>query len=112
VTAPSSPAIAERFAPVGLAEVETSPAALLDRVDRKYVVPVEVFAALAERLGGIYRVLDIGGVRAFRYHTTYYDTPRLDAYRDHVQRRRRRYKWRSRQYEDSGACTFQPESTA
>jgi len=107
MTAPSASAIAERFAPISLAELEGSAAALLDRVDRKYVVPVETFAALAARLGGTHRVLEIGGVRAFRYRTTYYDTPGLDAYRDHVQRRRRRYKCRSRRYEDSGACVFE-----
>lgn len=100
-------AIAERFDPVGLPELEGSGAALLDRVDRKYVVPVETFAALAERLVASHRVLEIGGVRTFGYATTYYDTPGLDAYRDHVQRRRRRYKCRSRRYTESGFCAFE-----
>ena len=70
-------------------------------------MPVETFAILAMQLGATHRILDIEGVRAFRYDTTYYDTPGLDAYRDHVQRRRRRYKCRSRRYEDSGACMFE-----
>jgi len=100
-------AIAERFDPVGLAELQGSGAALLDRVDRKYVVPVETFAALAERLAASHRVLEISGARTFRYRTAYYDTPGLDAYRDHVQRRRRRYKCRSRRYEESGLCAFE-----
>ena len=107
MTAQLAAVIAERFAPISLAELEGSSAALLDRMDRKYVVPMETFAALAERLDATHRVLDIGGVRAFRYCTTYYDTPGLDAYRDHVQRRRLRYKCRSRRYSDSGACTFE-----
>jgi hypothetical protein len=100
-------AIAERFDALGLAELEGSGAALLDRVDRKYVVPVGTFAALAERLAASHRVLEIGGARTFRYATAYYDTPGLDAYRDHVQRRRRRYKCRSRRYEESGLCAFE-----
>ena len=100
-------AIAERLDPLGLAELEGSGAALLDRVDRKYVVGVETFATLAERLADSHRVLEISGVRTFRYCTAYYDTPGLDAYRDHVQRRRRRYKCRSRRYEDSGLCAFE-----
>jgi len=107
MTVVSPSRITERLAPVGLAELEGSAAALLDRVDCKYVVPTELFAALAARLCGSHRVLEIGGVRAFRYRTTYFDTPGLDAYRDHVQRRRRRYKSRSRRYEDSGVCMFE-----
>ena len=99
--------IAERFDAVGLPELEGSGAALLDRVDRKYVVPVETFAALAERLVASHRVLEIGGARSFGYSTKYYDTPGLDAYRDHVKRRRRRYKCRSRRYEESGLCAFE-----
>jgi len=98
---------AEGLAPVGLAELERSPAALLDRVDRKYLVPAERYLALADRLAATHRVLEVAGTRAFRYHTTYYDTTALDAYRHHVQRRRRRFKCRSRRYEDSGACAFE-----
>jgi VTC domain len=107
MTVASASAITERFAQISLADLEASGAALLDRVDRKYVVPVETLLVLAMRLRATHRVLGIGGARAFRYDTTYYDTPGLAAYRDHVQRRRRRYKCRSRRYSDSGACTFE-----
>jgi hypothetical protein len=102
----SSLLASEDFRPVTLAELEAS-AGLLDRVDRKYVVPVETFAAVAERLADTHGVLDIDGVRAFDYRTAYYDTPGLDTYRDHVQGRRRRYKCRSRHYVDSGGCSFE-----
>jgi hypothetical protein len=44
---------------------------------------------------------------AFAYHTTYYDAPELRAHRDHVQRRRRRFKRRARDYVDSGLHTFE-----
>jgi VTC domain-containing protein len=107
MAAVSASAIAERFDPISLDEVQSSAAALLDRVDRKYLVPVETFAALAARLATTHRVLEVGGVRAVGYDTTYYDTPRLDVYRDHVQRRRRRYKCRSRRYEQSATCMFE-----
>jgi hypothetical protein len=106
MTDPSPSALVERFAPVGLAELEDA-AALLSRVDRKYVVPLEIFAALAARLDRTHGALEIGGTRAFRYRTTYFDTHGLDAYREHVQRRRRRYKCRTRRYEDSGTCAFE-----
>ena len=97
---------AEAFAPVGLAELQAS-AALLDRTDVKYVAPRGVLEGIAERLASSHRVLDIAGRRAFAYDTTYFDTAELRAYRDHLQRRRRRFKCRSRDYVDSGLCTFE-----
>src|SRR5687767_3019030 len=102
-----SPSLAaESFLAVGLAELEAS-AALQDRMDSKYVVGLEDFAALAERLLDTHRVLEIDGCRAFRYRTTYFDTGELRIFRDHIQERRRRYKCRAREYVDSGLCTFE-----
>ena len=99
--------IADRFPrAIGLEELEAA-AALQDRVDTKYLVSCDVFAALAERLSGTHSVLEIDCRRSFRYHTVYFDTEALTAYRDHMQRRRRRYKCRSREYVDSGVCTFE-----
>ena len=106
-TSPS--ATAERFAPVGLGELEGSAAALLDRVDRKYVVPVETFAALAERLvRHPPRARDRRHARRSATGPTYYDTPGLDAYRDHVQRRRPALQVPlARATSDSGLCAFE-----
>jgi hypothetical protein len=83
--------IAEAFTPVGLDQLDAG-AALRDRVDVKYVVPLAAFAALAERLRATHAALAIDGRRAFAYRSTYFDTPELDAYRAHVQGRRRRFK--------------------
>jgi hypothetical protein len=103
----SSPSlIAEGFGAIGLDELDAG-AALRDRVDRKYVVPFEAFAALAEQLRGTHAALEIDGRRAFGYRSTYFDTPHLDAYRAHMQARRRRYKCRSREYRDSGEYAFE-----
>ena len=98
--------VAESFPSVGLAELERT-AALQDRIDVKYVVTLEQFAALAQQLLATHSVLEIDGRRAFAYRTTYFDTAELRAFRDHVQQRRRRYKCRSREYVDSGFCTFE-----
>ena len=98
--------VAEPFRAVGLAELEGS-AALQDRVDSKYLISLEDFAALAERLLGTHVALEIDGRRAFRYRTTYFDTGQLRIFRDHIQERRRRYKCRAREYVDSGLCTFE-----
>ena len=91
---------------IDLSAVERA-AALHDRVDVKYVVPVAAFEALATRLLDTHAVLESDGRRAFAYRTTYFDTDELDAYRAHLQRRRRRYKCRSREYVDSGLCAFE-----
>lgn len=52
-------------------------------------------------------MLDVDGRRAFSYGTTYFDTPGLQSYRDHVQGRRRRFKCRTRAYLDSDSCAFE-----
>ncbi|MGI8780068.1 MAG: VTC domain-containing protein [Solirubrobacteraceae bacterium] len=104
--APSLPLVAESHPAVDLAELEAS-AALQDRIDSKYVISLEDFAALAERLLATHGVLEIDGRRAFRYRTIYFDTGELRIFRDHVQERRRRYKCRAREYVDSGLCMFE-----
>jgi hypothetical protein len=97
---------AEAFDPIALEELQVA-AALQDRTDVKYVVPRAVLGGLVEALAGSHRVLEIDARRAFAYDTTYFDTEELRAYRDHLQRRRRRYKCRSREYVDCGLCTFE-----
>ena len=89
--------------PIALDELD----ALQDRVDVKYVISTATFAALAAQLRASHRVLEIGGRREFTYRTTYFDTPDLQVFRDHQQRRRRRYKARSREYVDTGARMFE-----
>ena len=98
--------LAEPFAPLGLAELE-SEAALHERVDVKYVIPLAACALLAGRLRGTHRALEIDDRRAFAYRTTYFDTPELRAFRDHLQQRRRRFKCRAREYVDSDLCAFE-----
>lgn len=98
--------VAEAFAPIGLEQLDAG-AALRDRVDAKYVIPLAAYAALADRLTATHAALEIEGRRAFAYRSTYFDTPGLDAYRAHMQGRRRRHKCRSREYRDSGAYAFE-----
>lgn len=96
-------------APISLAELDAS-ASLLSRVDRKYFVPQPLLAELLDRLEDDWRVLAIDGRRAFRYRTMYFDSPRFDFFRQHVQRRRNRFKVRTRLYCDSGDCLFEVKS--
>jgi hypothetical protein len=96
----------DRLAPVGLDEV-LARAELLDRVDRKYVVPISVAEALVGDLAEHHRVLSIAGRRTTSYRTTYYDTDDLRCVRDHIQGRRRRFKARSRLYVEDRLCQLE-----
>jgi hypothetical protein len=105
-TAPSTSALADGLAPIGLAEaVATAP--LLERLDRKYVVPIDLLPPLAAALRSSHRALVIDGRSAFAYRTRYFDTPELASYRDHLQGRRRRFKCRVRHYVDAGDHWFE-----
>ena len=103
---PSPSRVVEAFAPIGLDRLDAA-AALRDRVDVKYVIPLDAFAALAARLLATHSALEIDGRRAFAYRSRYFDTPELRMFRDHMQQRRRRYKCRSREYLDTGAYAFE-----
>lgn len=103
---PSPSRVVEAFPAIALDRLDAG-AALRDRVDAKYVVPLDVFAALAGRLLATHAALEIDGRRAFAYRSRYFDTPELRVFRDHMQQRRRRYKCRSRQYLDTGAYAFE-----
>jgi VTC domain len=100
------PGIADGLRPLALEEL-TAAAELLDRVDRKYVVALEQLERLAERLHASHRVLVIDGRTSFAYCTTYFDTPLLGVFQEHVQRRRHRFKCRTRHYLDTGSHAFE-----
>lgn len=99
-------AVLARREPVGLADVLDT-AARLERVDRKYLVDRTTATAFLDLVPPSMRVLTIDGRLATSYSSVYFDTPRLDACRDHVQQRRRRWKVRSRLYVEDGLCRFE-----
>ena len=88
---------------ITLAELN-SEASLLTRMDRKYLVPPGDTQDVVDYLAPRAQVLQIDGLRHFRYASTYFDTPGLDAYFLAAHKRRRRYKIRTRTYLDSGLC--------
>jgi hypothetical protein len=92
-------AVASRFEPVSLREL--GGAALMDRIDTKFVLPARSVASILESLGDSYRVLEVDGRRLSRYSTRYFDTPELRLYHAHHAGRARRYKVRVRTYVDS-----------
>src|SRR4051812_39589837 len=97
----TEPIAVRSLAPIGLAELDRA-AALRNRVDRKYVLRSDGLAVFTQSLASAFNVLEIDGRRTFTYRNVYFDTPELASYRAHVQRRRRRYKIRTREYVESG----------
>lgn len=90
-----------RFAPISLEQLNAK-AEMLDRLDNKYVIPLESLHKAMGLLAGSFDVLTIGSKRAFTYATRYYDDVNMQAYHDHHQGRRKRCKIRVRDYLDAG----------
>lgn len=92
----------DRLAAVDL-DALNAEAELQTRVDRKYILPLGDLAAVLDELPADARVLEVGGERALRYESRYFDTPALDSYLSAAHGRRRRFKVRARTYVDSDA---------
>jgi hypothetical protein len=99
-------AIASRFSPISLEEMDLK-AALQTRLDNKYYVTRCVFEEFAQALQSTHAVLDIEGDRVFGYDTVYFDTDALELYQAHIQQRRKRFKVRTRYYRESALCFFE-----
>lgn len=107
-TAPASLPIAEaleHFRGVSLAGMEQ--VSLQSRIDEKYIIPGSLLPECLALLQTDYAVLDIEGVRRFRYNTRYFDTPGFQLYLAHHNGNSRRVKVRFRCYEDSGLSFFE-----
>jgi hypothetical protein len=79
-------------------------AALMQRTDRKYIVPVDAVRQLVTEIADTHRVLEIKGRRYTTYSTLYFDTADQLSAHAHVQQRRRRWKVRSRLYIEDQLC--------
>ncbi len=99
---PAGSPLAE-LAPIGLVEL-TERASLQTRVDRKYVLPLGAVEEVLRHVGPDTRVLEIDHARSFAYQSVYFDTPELTSYLLTAQRRRRRFKIRTRTYLESSLC--------
>jgi VTC domain len=94
------------FRPISLPDLDAS-VALRVRSDAKHVIDLATIHTLLDRLAPTHTALEIDGRRAFAYDSVYFDGPALESARAHVQRRRRRFKCRSRLYLDTQACAFE-----
>jgi VTC domain len=93
----------DSFAPISL-EALNAKAAMLERLDNKYVVRGAVLREAVTELAQTFDVLEIDGKRAFTYDTCYFDDPERRSFYDHHQGRRQRMKVRVRHYVDAGLC--------
>jgi hypothetical protein len=98
-----------RLRNVGLDEL-IAQAALTERTDRKYIVTASTARALVDAIGDTHRLLKIKGRQYTSYQTMYFDTPDLTSVSAHIQRRRRRWKVRSRLYVEDDLCRVEVKS--
>ena len=92
--------VLDRFVPITLEELGRS--SLLDRLDRKYILPLRLVPSILEEVLDEYRVLEVAGERLSAYRTIYYDTPAFTFYHDHHAGRFPRFKVRHRTYLSTG----------
>jgi len=92
--------ILSAYTPISLQEMDS--VKLMNRIDTKYVVSLDLLPTLLETARDDYYVQEIEGKRIALYDTMYYDTSTLDMYIRHHDKQLVRQKIRVRQYVDSG----------
>lgn len=105
-TASPEPVLAwlqDPFIPISL-DALNAKAAMLERLDNKYVLHASVLRQALPALARRFAMLEIDGRRAFTYDTCYFDDAERRSFFDHQQGRRRRMKVRVRRYADAGLC--------
>lgn len=98
--APALARLIQSLNPIGLAEMDR--VALMNRVDTKFVINRDTLLDVLGPIASDYRVLEVDGQRISPYATLYFDTPALDCYLEHHNRKLNRRKYRMRKYLASG----------
>jgi hypothetical protein len=83
---------------------DQSIAALMDRVDTKFILPMSSLTKFLSELKDEYTILEQAGRRLFNYETTYFDTPDRFFYRSHHNGQLNRNKVRFRHYRDTNTA--------
>lgn len=76
-------------------------AALMNRVDHKFIFPKAYLPDILNAVAQQYTALELGQQRLFEYKNVYFDTADFDFYRAHHSGKLNRYKVRYRQYVES-----------
>lgn len=85
-------------------EETNAKAALLERIDSKYVFRLDMLSSVIDACREDYDILEINGKRLLNYETTYFDTDQLYYFHAHHAGHGNRLKVRIRKYNDDGAC--------
>ena len=88
-----------RLSPISLEEMKQ--VQLMNRIDTKYLTSVDSFAAIAPFLADHYYIQTINGKITAPYQTLYFDTPDIDMYLVHHDRKMQRQKIRTRRYRNT-----------
>lgn len=91
--------VLKNYSSIGLNEV--SKVRLMDRIDRKFVLPIALLPQIFQKSITSYFVQEISHNRMAGYSTLYYDTPDFFYYHSHVNGQLNRTKVRIRRYEDT-----------
>jgi len=83
---------------------DQSRAALMDRVDTKFILPMKSLPEFLTSLKDEYSILEQNGRRLFTYDTRYFDTPDKFFYRSHHNGKLNRNKVRFRHYIDTNTA--------
>lgn len=93
------------FSMHGLQDLDN--ACLMDRVDRKFVIPRPSLSSLLEFTRSYYSVLEVAGARLSEYRNCYFDTKDYCYYNAHHRKQANRYKLRFRTYVESDTSYFE-----
>jgi hypothetical protein len=95
----------QNMQPITLAEMDS--VKLMNRTDTKFFFHVSLLIEILEKAKEFYRVLEISDKRQFQYLTTYFDTPDMKLYHEHLNGKLNRYKVRQRRYDATGVEFFE-----
>lgn len=90
-----------KFDAISLVETNAK-AALLERMDTKYIFRLDMLPSILEACRENYDILEINGTRLLTYETTYFDTNLLYYFHAHHAGHGNRLKVRIRRYNDHG----------
>lgn len=93
--------ILSQFKPISLSDMDS--VALMNRVDTKYVVPLENAHTVLQKAINNYQILEIDGKRLFQYRTVYFDTQDHFMLTEHLRGKLNREKVRAREYVGTNA---------
>lgn len=92
--------VLDSFQPISLEKMNK--VRLMNRIDRKYLFQVSMLPELLSGISDNYLIMEIDNLRTFPYLTTYFDTPDLLFYNQHMRGMGERFKIRHRTYLSSG----------